>query len=375
MGIVKLKTSSVKFPIVLESCNIVGGEGALPTAAGNRWKYISLGNNEFKEDFMDVEITYSQNGRSFVKYTAFMIKHNYDENNFKEMMSVAAEKYWDEEKDDLTKESEAVAYEYLGKAKKIARTDLQKAHNTATKNVMDRVFMLPELKPDLTEKGIWNLFITCHTEKRDSVIDLIDEPYQNSGETQRFQWIVSENGEPDGVHCNFSYDIIQNILDCMWDDKWVDGYETVAKTDLWGIYKLASPVKVNAVSPLIVAGEEFKNCLCVAFECKEQENTPKVTQAQFRGPQEYYYAPGVGIVRMVHHCVDGKTTTYDLTKYSGTGEGYFPIVDGMVRHYEAVDLDKNYRAYSEYTFVKDEDGSVKIYGDLCRMRKVNPEEK
>ncbi len=374
LGIVKLKTSRIKNPFILESCNIVGGEGAIPTAVGNTWKYVSLGNTEFKEESMDVEITYSHDSKVIVKYTSFLIKHKCDENNFNEMINVVAEKYFDEEKNSLTPESKAIAYEYLAKAEKVACTELQKAHYSAAKNVIDRIFMEPDIKPDQTEKGICNFLAINRAVKTDGSINLVDVTFDESGERLVFGRKEWKNGYPMGVQCNFNYDLIQDILDCVWDDKWVDGYETVVKHDLWNC-RLASPVKVTAVPSLTVAGEEYKNCLCVAFECKEQENSEKIDYDLLLGPKEYYYAPVVGIVRMVHHSPDGKTTTYDLTSYSGTGEGYFPMVAGMVRHYDAVDLDGNYRAYSEYTFAEDEDGNIKIYGDLCGMKKVNPEEK
>ncbi|MFR5785356.1 MAG: hypothetical protein ACLUE4_09815 [Acutalibacteraceae bacterium] len=54
------------------------------------------------------------------------------------------------------------------------------------------------------------------------------------------------------------------------------------------------------------------------------------------GKKVYYFADGVGIVRTENE-YRGQTTVYELTSYTGAGEGYMPLADGMLRRYDALD--------------------------------------
>ena len=85
---------------------------------------------------------------------------------------------------------------------------------------------------------------------------------------------------------------------------------------------------------------------------------------------EYYFAPGIGIIRSVSHfCQDALKAVYELTSYEGTGEGYMPFKDGMLRRYEALDLTDGYVASAEYTYVADDDGRIVIFEDRCGIKK------
>ncbi|MBQ3862038.1 MAG: hypothetical protein II779_16055, partial [Clostridia bacterium] len=52
--------------------------------------------------------------------------------------------------------------------------------------------------------------------------------------------------------------------------------------------------------------------------------------------------------------------TWELTAYRGTGAGYFPLDDGLIRRYEPADqpLPDGYRGWVEYTYSTDETGTV-----------------
>ena len=49
---------------------------------------------------------------------------------------------------------------------------------------------------------------------------------------------------------------------------------------------------------------------------------------------------------------------WQLTEYLGTGDGYFPIDDGLFRRYEPHTLGNGWHGSVEYTFDKDEGGTV-----------------
>ncbi len=369
IGIIRLTSENEGKTILLKDCNIVGGEGTVPLAVGNTWDYVYSDNTECREQLLQMEVTYSERGKIILKYNSVFIRHKYDENDFYDMMRAVKNKYIDREHWEINASSKSAAYDYLAKAEKAASTKSEKAHYSTAKKVMDNIYTGPEFDPNAAEEGEWNFFRVCTIIKNDDNTTHLDCYKADPGKIYSFEAKSLSDGYPYGVLCNFSYEIPDEILGYVWDDKWVDGYEAVIDHDCFR-YKLRTTVNVTAVPTLTIAGEEYKNCLRVAFECSPREDSPQIRHDQYLGPKEYYYAPGVGIVRMVHHCIDGTTTTYDLTKYVGTGEGYFPAVDGMVRHYDAVDIDRNYRASTEYTYAEDENGRILVYGNLCGMKKL-----
>ena len=77
------------------------------------------------------------------------------------------------------------------------------------------------------------------------------------------------------------------------------------------------------------------------------------------GKKVYYFADGVGIVRTENE-YRGQTTVYELTSYTGEGEGYMPLADGMLRRYDALDLADGFVGAAEYSYVADENGDILI---------------
>ena len=51
---------------------------------------------------------------------------------------------------------------------------------------------------------------------------------------------------------------------------------------------------------------------------------------------------------------------WELTEYRGTGEGYFPLSDGLIRRYEPANrpLPDYYHGWVVYNFSTDETGTV-----------------
>ena len=88
--------------------------------------------------------------------------------------------------------------------------------------------------------------------------------------------------------------------------------------------------------------------------------------------KEYYFAPGVGIVKTVHHYGNkGELeAVYELTHYVGECEGYLSFADGMERIFEAKDLKDGYVGKSEYKFVRDEEGKLLVLSNLTGIKKL-----
>ena len=87
----------------------------------------------------------------------------------------------------------------------------------------------------------------------------------------------------------------------------------------------------------------------------------------------YYFADGIGIVRTENeYCRGARTAVYELTSYEGTGKGFMPMADGLVRRYYALDLTDGFVGSAEYTYVADEDGDIVIFADRTGIREVSP---
>ena len=65
-------------------------------------------------------------------------------------------------------------------------------------------------------------------------------------------------------------------------------------------------------------------------------------------------------------------SVYELTSYEGTGEGYMPMADGLMRRYDALDLTDGFAASAVYTYVADEDGDIVIFTDRTGIREIPP---
>ncbi|MGN0172849.1 MAG: hypothetical protein ACI39F_00260, partial [Acutalibacteraceae bacterium] len=101
----------------------------------------------------------------------------------------------------------------------------------------------------------------------------------------------------------------------------------------------------------------FENCIKVEINAVARKWWYMV------GRKDYYFAPGVGLIRYVSHYDHIKDLNYDLTSYVGTGDGYFPIDEGMSRTFEAQGAPENIIGKVEYTYIKDDNGQMIILAD------------
>ena len=91
------------------------------------------------------------------------------------------------------------------------------------------------------------------------------------------------------------------------------------------------------------------------------------------GHMEYWFAPGVGIVRFSRPVSEKTSNVWQLTAFCGTGEGYFPTDDGLFRRYEPESLSDGWHGSVEYTFVVDESGTVLFRNALGTQDRENYE--
>ena len=332
----------VRFVLELSKYHIVGGKGMIPFAPGNRWEYSSATPNPAIR--YDLE--------NFFEVTAF-------ENNTATVSSVVYRDLLDyvdsfEGKIKEVKETYCIGLYSDGKlvdvrrplqrAKELAETKRQKARVQVIEDVMLRILNTdPEFTPDYTEKGFWNAYIGSDISKENGKVKWsgIAGEYIEWGRADVLERRTIEKLELESI--KVLYGFFSSIVDScgfeVWSDEWVPGF--TAKTQ--------KPLKEFVVledDTVITPAGTFKNCRHICFDLD--------LTAYFGGKSDCWYAEGIGFVKFTHRIDDHTMAVWQLTEYTGVGEGYFPVADGLYRKYEPDYIGDGYRAALEYTFDSDE---------------------
>ena len=137
------------------------------------------------------------------------------------------------------------------------------------------------------------------------------------------------------------------------------------------MYQFDFPIKTKLIcescEPITTKAGSFDDCIKLAFDVSGY----KYGLEYRNGKKEYYFAKGIGIVRAVFYWqVDVCKCVYELTSYSGVGEGYMPICENLTRHYDAIDLTDGCEAYADYSYARDNRGNIAIYEDRCGVKNI-----
>ncbi len=321
-----------------------GGDGLLPFAAGNRWEYARMTpatavQSERKNVF---EVTASENGTVTVASMIFVRNFGYFDTW--EGRTLEARRQYVYRKDGrswLRDVSPA-----LTRAEKLAVTKRQKLHTAVANAVMRRIFATdPVINPAYTEKGRWNFFAPHRVTRKDGTVTI------NDNGKYSFEWkAMSDVGRGNAgytVLYSFLYTLLQDAAGCLWSDEWTDGYAFAEKT-VNGIP--TKNFRVTGGETVTTPAGTFTDCRRISFEYG--------ANSYFGGKSEYWFAPGVGIVKFAHPYGEGDCPVWQLTDYRGTGEGYLPTDDGLFRRYEPDALSDGWHGSAEFTFDEDETGTV-----------------
>lgn len=337
----------------LSSYNLNGGEGLLPLFTGNSWHYRLIPDEaviyEVESEF---EITDFSNNTATVKHFCMTEAKGYNLDNWEGNILAARREYVDFEDDGKTQYLSDVK-EYLEGAKRLAKTKRQKVHTEIAVDVMERIFATdPDTNPDYTQKGHWNFFGI-------EPVNIVGKEINISGNTFKytFEWKDMNKHDDEGYKLlyNFIYDILDDAVGCVWSDDWKPGYHT--EKDKFNYDNTVLHTTFDCLEDETVETKVgvFENCRHIMFDLKGLKGG-----AAYRGgKKEYWFAQGVGIVKIrAFYKNDTLSTVWDLTEYRGTGKGYFPVVDGLFRRYEPIDLKGGWHASTEYTFDTDENGTL-----------------
>ncbi len=331
----------------LSDYNIVGGEGIIPFAPGNTWEYACTTN---RDDVPVIESKYTVtafDGTSAVLSSYSVLKEVQFADTWSGNMARAKYSYHDHDQDgDGNLRPEAVAI--LERAVSLASTNREKLESEIALDVMKRIMDGDSGKSELPDEiGIWNFFEYLRPIKKDGKMSLSDETNRDYS----FEWKHGIGWGEFPVLYNFLYDILEDATGALWNDEWVDGFSEERDVKYHGRTDTHLTLSVTEENCTIGLGT-FKNCRHVSFYLKGL----KGGQGYRGGQKDYWFAPGIGIVKFVGlYKKKTLSSTWELTEYRGEGakDEYFPSADGLFRRYAPIDLADTLRASVEYTWCAD----------------------
>lgn len=337
VGIVRQEAErfNVRRVLDLSKAHIVGGEGIIPFAPGNRWDYSPATPDtaiQYDEEIFFEVTSFKNNAATVAAVNCCETLGYFD--TFDGKMAEVIQTYYTGEGDN---QKLVDVREPLQRAKELANTNLQKTRVQVAGDVMLRILGTdPEINPDYTEKGLWN-FYSCGTlTNKNGRVKFL--------QTEHFEWKDSVNLglESRKILYSFFDKIVDSCGMGRWSDEWVPGFTAKPEEPL-------SEFIVLEDETVITPAGTFENCRHISFDLD--------LNFYFGGKSECWYAEGIGFVRFTHKFDDGMAAVWHLTEYQGVGEGYFPISDGLYRKYEPDTIGNGYRASLEYTFDSDENGT------------------
>ncbi len=338
----------------LSSFTIVGGKGLLPLALGNRWEYIAGYNPEFLDVKIEYSVEYMDTDTVILKSDSEAVRHGYDKSSFTDMMQAIRNEYAydDEARNDILRD----VSEYILRASELATTSMEKTYVRLASSCINRI-LEGDKGTDFT--GHWNFFSRNMTVREKGTVKKSHNPRWS------FEWKnVDRTNSGMSVVYNDIYGILQDATGCIWNDEWQKGASPSYEYMLWGAYPVKTSIVCEEGGTVKTKAGTFEGCMKITLDTTGLDGG----LAYRGGHKEYYFANGIGIVRVVNE-YGALKAIFDLDSYKGEGEGYMPLADGFERKYEAVNLTDGYVAGAEYVYHENENGEIVIFADRCGIRK------
>ena len=346
---------------VLKAYHIAGGEGLLPMAAGNTWEYSGKDSTDVMRTHLKFQVSYADERSVILSSCEDVERLKYDENSWLDMIEQIRNEYWRENNDrsEICDVSKAVE-----RAGILAETPMEKAHTKAACSVVRRIMETDTtFNPDYTATGHWNFFAKNIVRKKNDLLTI------SSNFRWSFEWknIGSMGDADEPLLYNDIYGILQDAANCIWSDDWRVGASPLVEYMMWDTNPIKTQIICEDGGSITTKAGTFDHCLALSLDIEGLNEG-----LSYRGGKKtYYFAEGIGIVRTVNeYCSGAKKAVYELTSYEGTGEGYMPFANGMVRRYDALDLTDGFVGAAEYTYVQDEDGQIAVFEDRTGIREI-----
>ncbi len=336
----------------LSSYKLCGGEGAIPFAKGNRWEYELVYTDchvAFDTQTNVIEVTYAGDDHVTVYNHHFVTGLRYI-NDWTGAIYQATDNYYDYVNDKIVNVDE-----HLKRAAELASTKREKLYTKLLTKVIKRLEDTEFDNSNAPEAGYFNSFRVLNVVPKDGALTLYDDQMKSAA-LWRMQYRGSEVYK---ILHNCLYDVFTDAVGCLWRDEWVPGYSE-KRNYIYNIgdYPVHLDFDVLDDETVTTSAGTFENCRHIISDLK---GLP--WGCGYRGERvEYWFAPGVGMVRMSRPINPETPNVWELTEYDGVGEGYFPVCDGLRRKYAPTYIGDGFHAYVEYFFIEDEDG-LTIYSD------------
>lgn len=346
---------------VLKSYRITGGSGLLPLAAGNRWEYADLYDQSVLKSFLSITVTHADEKSVILASENGIERLKYDENSWLDMIQQIRTEYCTEgDHPEIRDVSHAVR-----RAEELAKTPMEKAHTKAAASVIRRIMDTdPTFHPGCTATGHWNFFAKNIVLKKNNTLTITHNSRWS------FEWKNTGvmGAAEDPILYNDVYGILQDATNCIWSDEWRIGASPIVEYTEYS-RDVRTLVTCEDGGTVTTKAGTFENCLKLSLDIGGMTGG-----WSYRGGKKvYYFADGVGIVRTENeYCGGLRVAVYELTSYEGKGEGFMPIADGLMRHYDALDLTDGFVGAAEYTYVADDDGEIVIFSDRTGIRELPP---
>lgn len=365
VGLVKFEqtTDGITETRLLKTYRIAGGRGLLPLAKGNTWEYADTHDSRFLKTELMCTVTYADEESAVIAEDFDADRLGYDENCWLDMVQQIANDYLDYKKDG--DQFICDVRPAIERAEQLAVTPMEKAHTKAAASVARRILDTDSIfNPDHTASGHWNFFERELVVKKGNTLTL-------SGYNSRWSFEWKNDGALGDADTPLLYNdifgILQDAAKCIWSDEWQIGAAPFVEYTLWDRHPIKTQLICEDGGTVTTKAGTFENCMKMSLDISGMEGG-----ISYRGgKKEYYFAPGVGIVRTVNEYAGGaKQAVYELTAYEGTGEGYLPLEDGMTRRYDALNLTDGFVGSTDYTFVANDDGQIVIFADRTGIREI-----
>lgn len=249
--------------------------------------------------------------------------------------------------------------EILARAESRDMTATQRKMFDLYRRASDRLYRLYEMsnEPEPPVRGLWNEFSVYEMRKDGENVALLDN---NPGWHIAYSPFLPSIEGQKLLHNQF-IKILSDSTGFLWSEKWKPGYSENYMRDVYGMKdRELSFHFVKGGETVTVPAGTFENCIHIQFDMRGIGNL--YTPFGYRGGwADYWFAPGIGLVqhfRLINATYD---CYWQLTEYKGTGEGYFPVDDGLFRRYEPADLREGFISSLEVTFISDGSRSYMIY--------------
>ena len=351
---------------VLKKYTINGGEGLIPFAVGNRWEYETLGYPKGIDSENIYEVTSFDGVNVILWNSSYDHRVKYDENSWEEMIMNARNGYVRFLDRTGNREELADVSYPMSRAEELAVTPIQKAHTKSANSVMRRILDTDtNFNPNATAKGHWNFFNYNEISKSCDKFILYDNRERS------FEW-KQFDGNGGNMLLNNIYSIFDEALGCLWSDEWAVGYTSTSENIVYGM-KITTDIKVSKADTITTAAGTFDDCIMIEIKPTPKEDSEAWNGWRYRMYKtDYYFANGIGIVKVVTHYDNPNKDicVYHLTSYTGTGEGYMPLEHGLTRRFDCMSLKDGYFAWSDYVYCNDDNGKLIILEDRAGIKNL-----